>query len=112
MWEYQKMLAHPIKIKNPDAKAAQVIMSQLGGPNGEMGASTRYLNQRYSMPYDKVKAMLTDIGTEEPEHLNCQLRISKKLGELRVDCELQVTAGTVAADSLAFLIDDFLKDRL
>lgn len=68
MWEYQKMLAHPIKIKNTDAKAAQVIMSQLGGPNGEMGASTRYLNQRYTMPYDKVKAMLTDIGTEELGH--------------------------------------------
>ncbi len=85
MWEYQKLLQFPINIKNPDAKAAKVIMSQLGGPNGELGASSRYLNQRYTMPYDKVKAMLTDIGTEEPEHVNCQLKISKKFWELRID---------------------------
>ena len=65
MWQYQKKLQYPVKIKNPDPKAAQIIISQYGGPDGELGASMRYLTQRYSMPYDDVKGMLTDIGIEE-----------------------------------------------
>lgn len=69
MWQYQKKLQYPVKIKNPDPKAAQIIISQYGGPDGELGASMRYLTQRYSMPYDDVKGMLTDIGTEELAHL-------------------------------------------
>lgn len=62
MWNYEKRLQYPVKIKRPDAKAAGIIVAQLGGPDGELGASMRYLNQRYSMPYDAVKGALTDIG--------------------------------------------------
>ena len=65
MWIYEKKLEYPISIKKPDPKLALLIISQLGGPDGELGASMRYLNQRYSMPYRKVTGMLTDIGTEE-----------------------------------------------
>ena len=69
MWKYDKHLIHPVKIKRPDAKAATVIMSQLGGPHGEMGAATRYLSQRYSCPYGEITGILTDIGTEEMAHV-------------------------------------------
>ena len=67
MWKYEKRLQFPVNIKNPNATLAQAIMSQYGGPDGELGASMRYLNQRYSMPYDKVVGILTDVGTEAPE---------------------------------------------
>ena len=69
MWEYEKRLQYPVKIKNPDARAAKVIISQYGGPDGELGASLRYLSQRFSMPYKDVSGLLTDIGTEELAHL-------------------------------------------
>lgn len=68
MWQYEKKLQYPVNIKRPNAKLAKVIISQLGGPDGELGASLRYLNQRYVMPYSEVKGLLTDIGTEESEH--------------------------------------------
>lgn len=69
MWVYEKKLQYPVKIKNPDPKMASIIVSQLGGPDGELGASMRYLNQRFSMPQRQVAGMLTDIGTEELAHL-------------------------------------------
>ena len=69
MWIYEKRLQFPVNIKEPNAKLAQFIMSQYGGPDGEMGASMRYLSQRYAMPYKEGKAVLTDIGTEELGHL-------------------------------------------
>ncbi len=69
MWEYEKRLQFPVKIKNPDARAAKVIISQYGGPDGELGASLRYLAQRVSMPYKDVAGLLTDIGTDELAHL-------------------------------------------
>ena len=69
MWQYEKRLQFPVNIKNPNPKLAQVIISQYGGPDGEIGASLRYLSQRYSMPYPELKAILTDIGTEELAHL-------------------------------------------
>ena len=69
MWIYDKKLQFPVKIKNPDPNAAQVIISQLGGPDGELAASMRYLNQRYAMPYGEVVGILTDVGTEELAHL-------------------------------------------
>ena len=68
MWSYEKKLQYPIKIKNPDPAMAKIIITQLGGPDGEKGAATRYLSQRYSMPYNEGKAILTDIGTEELAH--------------------------------------------
>lgn len=69
MWEYQKKLQFPINIKNPNPKLAAFIVSQYGGPDGELGASMRYLSQRFSMKDDMAKALLTDIGTEELAHL-------------------------------------------
>lgn len=62
MWSYEKRLQFPVNIKEPNAKLAQVIISQFGGPDGEMAASMRYLSQRYSMPYREVAGLLTDIG--------------------------------------------------
>lgn len=69
MWEYQKKLQIPINIKNPNADLAAYIISQYGGPDGELGASMRYLSQRFSMKDDMAKGLLTDIGTEELAHL-------------------------------------------
>ena len=65
MWNYEKRLQFPVNITRPNAKIAQIIISQYGGPDGEAAASFRYLSQRYSMPYNKVAGLLTDIGTEE-----------------------------------------------
>ncbi len=69
MWAYKKMLEFPINIKKPNVKMAVSILTQFGGPNGELGAALRYLSQRYSMPDDEGKALLTDIGTEELAHM-------------------------------------------
>lgn len=69
MFIYEKKLQYPVKIKNPNPKLASIIISQYGGPDGELGASLRYLSQRYSMPYPELKGLLTDIGTEELGHL-------------------------------------------
>lgn len=69
MWVYEKRLEYPIKITRPNPALAKLIISQYGGPDGELGASLRYLSQRYSMPYPELKAILTDIGSEELNHL-------------------------------------------
>ncbi len=69
MWQYEKKLQYPVKIANPNPKYAQIIISQYGGPDGELSASMRYLSQRYSMPYAELKGLLTDIGTEELAHM-------------------------------------------
>lgn len=69
MFVYEKKLQYPVRIKNPNPALAKFIISQYGGPDGELGASLRYLSQRYSMPYPELKGMLTDIGTEELGHL-------------------------------------------
>lgn len=68
MWSYEKRLQYPVNITTTNPKLAMVIMSQLGGPDGEKGAATRYISQRYSMPYANVAGLLTDIGTEEMAH--------------------------------------------
>ena len=67
MFVYEKKLQYPVKVATPNPKLAAVIISQYGGPDGELGASLRYLSQRYTMPYPELKALLTDIGTEAPE---------------------------------------------
>lgn len=67
MFIYQKKLQYPVKISRPNPALAKFIISQYGGPDGELGASLRYLSQRYSMPYPELKGLLTDIGTEAPE---------------------------------------------
>ena len=68
MFQYEKRLQYPVKIKTPNPKYASIIVSQLGGPDGEIGASLRYLTQRIAMPYDKVVGILTDVGVEELAH--------------------------------------------
>ena len=69
MWSYERRLQYPVNIKQTNPKLAMVIMSQFGGPDGELAASMRYLSQRYSMPYREVAGVLTDIGTEELAHM-------------------------------------------
>ena len=69
MFVYEKKLQYPIRIKNTNPQLASFIISQYGGPDGELGASLRYLSQRYAMPYPELKAVLTDIGVEELGHL-------------------------------------------
>ncbi|MBR2405731.1 MAG: manganese catalase family protein [Clostridia bacterium] len=85
MWQYEKTLQYPVKIANPNPKYAQIIISQYGGPDGELGASMRYLTQRYSMPYNELKGLLTDIGTEELAHMEmvCAMvyQLTKNLSE-------------------------------
>ena len=69
MFQYEKILQYPINIKNPNPQYAKIIITQYGGPDGELGASLRYLSQRFAMPYPEVQGLLTDIGTEELGHL-------------------------------------------
>ena len=89
MWVYQKKLQYPVKIARPNAALAKVIISQLGGPDGETGASTRYLNQRFSAPTAEMKGVLTDIGTEELAHMELvstlvyQLTRNLTMGEIK-----------------------------
>lgn len=67
MWNYEKRLQYPVRITQTNPKIAQIIITQFGGPDGELAASMRYLSQRYTMPYKEVTGTLTDIGTEAPE---------------------------------------------
>ena len=67
MWAYEKKLQYPVNIKNPNPALAKLIITQLGGPDGELGASLRYLSQRYAMPYSEAVGILTDIGREGSE---------------------------------------------
>ena len=79
MWSYEKRLQYPVKIKRPDARAAKIIISQFGGPDGELAASMRYLSQRYATPYRNVSGVLTDIGTEELAHMEMVCAIVHQL---------------------------------
>lgn len=79
MWTYDRKLQYPINIKNPNPAMAKFIISQYGGPDGEIGASLRYLSQRYSMPYPEVAAVLTDVGTEEIGHFEMVAAIVHQL---------------------------------
>ena len=83
MWVYQKTLEYPVNLKNSDPKMAKYIMTQLGGPNGELAAALRYLQQRYTMPTGKTRALLTDIGPAEMAHVEI---ISAILYQLMKDC--------------------------
>jgi len=67
MFSYEKMLQYPVKIKNPNPRYAQIIIEQYGGPDGELGASLRYLSQRFTMPYPALQGLLTDIGADDPQ---------------------------------------------
>ena len=78
MWTYEKKLQYPVKIAAPNPAMAKVIISQFGGPDGELAASMRYLSQRYTMPYREGIATLTDVGTEESVHSSYQYSAYKK----------------------------------
>ena len=69
MWTYNKTLQYPVNIKNPNPRLAKLIITQIGGPDGEAGAAMRYLSQRYTMPYNEAIGILTDVGTEELAHI-------------------------------------------
>ena len=92
MFEYQKKLQYPVKIAHPNPRLAAVIISQYGGPDGELGASLRYLSQRYSMPYPELKGLLTDIGTEELGHLEMIGAIVHQLTRSLTDAQMEDSA--------------------
>jgi len=89
MWKYEKRLQYPIKIARPNPKLASLIVTQFGGPDGELGASQRYLSQRYSAPYDFVKGILTDIGTEELGHMEMVSAIVHQLTRNLTPAEIE-----------------------
>ena len=105
MWIYEKKLEYPVKIKRPDSKAASIIISQLGGPDGELGASMRYLNPRYSCPNAKISGILTDVGTEELAHIEIVAAI---LHQLTRDLTPDQIAGTPFA---TYFVDHTLLGR-
>ena len=121
MWSYSKKLQYPVNIKTPNAAAAKVIISQLGGPDGELGAATRYLSQRYTAPWGQVRAGLTDVGTEELAHIEL---VSTILYQLTRNLKAEEIEGTpqkarVTYDNILRLVDDpdildpirFLRER-
>ena len=95
MWAYQKRLQYPVNIKKKDLRMAKLLVTQYGGSNGELAAALRYLNQRYTMPDDKGKALLTDIGTEELAHIEM---ISTMIYQLMKDATIEELA-TVGLDT-------------
>lgn len=92
MFVYDKKLQYPVKIDKPNPRLAGIIISQYGGPDGELGASLRYLSQRYSMPFDELKGLLTDIGTEELGHLEMIGAIVHQLTRNLKDNQIQDSA--------------------
>lgn len=92
MFVYNKKLQYPVKIDKPNPRLAAIIISQYGGPDGELGASLRYLSQRYSMPFDDQKALLTDIGTEELAHLEMIGAIVHQLTRKLTDKQIEDSA--------------------
>ena len=92
MFLYDKKLQYPVKIDKPNPRLAAIIVSQYGGPDGELGASMRYLSQRYSMPFDELNGLLTDIGTEELGHLEMVGAIVHQLTRKMSDAQIQDSA--------------------
>ena len=92
MFSYSKKLQYPVRIRRPNPALAKIILTQYGGPDGELGASLRYLSQRYSMPFDELKGLLTDIGTEELGHLEMIGAIVHQLTRNLKDSQLQDSA--------------------
>lgn len=96
MFVYEKKLQFPVKIATPNPKLASFIISQYGGPDGELGASMRYLSQRYAMPYAEAKGLLTDIGTEELSHLEMVAAIVHQLTRNLTDEQVKADPGFAA----------------
>lgn len=89
MFIYQKKLQYPVKIDKPNPRLAKIVLTQYGGPDGELGASLRYLSQRYSMPFDELKGLLTDIGVEELGHLEMVGAIVHQLTRNMTDAQIE-----------------------
>ena len=96
MFIYEKKLQFPVKIATPNPKLASYIISQYGGPDGELGASMRYLSQRYAMPFAQAKGLLTDIGTEELSHLEMVASIVHQLTRDLTDEQVKANPGFAA----------------
>ena len=125
MWLYQKKLEYPIKIKNTNPRLAKFIISQYGGPDGELAASLRYLSQRFGMPEEKSKAILNDIGTEELAHLEMVGSIVHQLtdgvpaeelekaglGAYYTDHGVDVYPSSAAGDPIANLQEDLAAEQ-
>ena len=119
MFAYSKALQYPVKITQPNARLAKAVITQLGGPDGELGASMRYLNQRYTMPLRELAGVLTDIGTEELSHMEMVSAIVRQLTEGLTPAQLEAqgfadyfvdhTAGIypVSASGVPFSADTF-----
>ncbi len=89
MFVYDKKLMYPVNIKNPNPKLASMVIAQFGGPDGELGAALRYLSQRYAMPYEEIKALLTDVGMEELGHLEMVATLVHQLTRNLTDEDIQ-----------------------
>ena len=107
MWKYNKYLQYPINIKKKDLKLAKCILTQYGGPYGELGAALRYLNQRYTMPDDKGKAELTDIATEEFGHVEM---ICTMVYQLTKDATIEEIQ-QIINDKLNLIFDNINKEK-
>ena len=103
MWNYEKRLQYPVKITQTNPKIAQVIITQFGGPDGELAASMRYLSQRYTMPYKEVTGILTDIGTEELAHMEmiCAIvyQLTRNLTPEEIDAAYEKNTGLVIIET-------------
>ena len=109
MWNYEKRLQYPVNIKTPNAKIAQFIMSQYGGPDGEIGASMRYLSQRFTMPNRMAMAVLNDIGTEELAHLEM---VSTIVHQLTKDLSMEEIEKSGFVCCLCIVYWRFLTNRI
>ena len=110
MWVYEKKLQFPVEITHPDAKSAAVILSQLGGADGEMGAALRYLSQRYTMPYPQLQALLTDIATEEMAHVELISAILYQLTDgLTIDSVTATTSRSCSSNGSLFAASSTLS---
>ncbi len=109
MWSYEKRLQYPVNITSTNPKLAQVILSQFGGPDGENAAASRYLSQRYAMPYNNVAGILTDIGTEESEQRRGRL---KKSPSLFVSYQMRnLISSSKGGESQPFMLTSFEPAR-
>ena len=112
MWSYEKKLQYPVKIKNPNPALAKVIITQFGGPDGELGASMRYLSQRYSMPYGEVVGILSDVGTEELAHLEMVSAIVHQLTRNMTIEQIKESGFEPSAFWIILLIFSYAGDNL
>ena len=114
MFVYEKKLQYPVKIKNTNPKLAAAIISQYGGPDGELGASLRYLSQRYSMPYAELKGLLTDIGTEELGHLEMVgtivHQLTRNLNEEQIADLVRISVHPNLRNNPVYITDEMLDE--